>query len=58
MGNWTEWANDVVWDDTITFVCECGFDDEVNVQCEGNGTRWTAYVECPGCGVDGYTGGN
>lgn len=54
---WTEWANDVVWQDTLDFECdECEFTGALIVQCEGNGERWTAYVECPECGADGYRG--
>jgi hypothetical protein len=56
---WTEWANDVVWQDTIGFDCgSCDFVGDLIVQCEGNGVRWSAYVECPTCGADGYEGSN
>ena len=58
MGNWTDWANDVVWVDTLRYECECGFNGDVEVECEGNGRRWTALVECPECGVEEWKGDN
>lgn len=56
--SWTEWANDVVWTDEVPLNCECGFDDTVFAECEGNGERWSAYVVCPDCGDDRYVGSN
>lgn len=58
MSHWTEWANDKVWTDEVPFDCECGFDDSVFAECQGSGARWTAYVVCPDCGIDGYEGSN
>lgn len=56
---WTEWANDVVFWDYVTYECEeCDFKGDIYAECEGTGTRWTAYVACPDCGSDGYRGGN
>lgn len=57
MGNWTEWANDVVWNDTLCYECsDCGSENNVSVECTGNGRRWTALVECSYCGFEEYKG--
>lgn len=61
MSHWDDWADDKVWSDTITYECEeddCDFKGDLDVECEGNGERWTAYYVCPHCGTDGYTGGS